>query len=73
MDKTTLEALEAFAVRVERAADLGDRRARDADRISRWTVGIAFALSGAILSAVIALVYQVAALAGQVQALASLP
>ena len=69
----TLEMLEAFAVRVERVADLTDRRARDADRISRWTVGIAFALSGAILSAVIALVHQVAALAGQVQALASLP
>ena len=73
MDKTALETLEAFAVRVQRAAELTDRRARDADRISRWTVGITFALGGAILSAIIALVYQVAALAGQAQALASLP
>ena len=73
MDNTTRETLEAFAVRIERAAELTDRRARAADRISPWTVGIAFALGGAILSAVIALVYQVAALAGQVQALASLP
>ena len=35
--------------RAERAADLADRRARDADRIARWMVGIGLALVAAIL------------------------
>ncbi len=55
--------------RTERAADLADRRARDADRISRWTVGTALGIAAVILSALIALAFQVAGLSSQVASL----
>lgn len=70
MDRSTEELLEAFALRIERSADLADRRARDADRISRWTVGVSMGVAAVILSAVFTLAWQVARLDGSVQALA---
>ena len=54
----------------DRAADYADRRARDTDRIGRWTVGIALALAAAQLGALGALAFQVAALAAAVERLA---
>lgn len=58
------------AARAERAADFADRRARDADRIGRWTVNVAVAVAAALLSAIIALAYQVAGLSAAVEQLA---
>lgn len=42
---TAAKLAEAAAERSQAAADLADRRARDADRLTRWMVGIAIALA----------------------------
>ena len=55
---------------IESPADYADRRARDTDRLSRWTVGIALAVAFALFGAIGTLTYQVAALAAQVGRLA---
>ena len=52
--------------RAERAADFADRRARDADRISRWMIGIALALAGILIAGQITLNVQVNGLVSQV-------
>ncbi len=52
--------------RVERAADFADRRARDADRISRRMIGIALALAGILIAGQITLNVQVNGLVSQV-------
>ena len=41
--------------RAERAADQADARARDADRIGRWTVNVALGLAAVLLAAVLGL------------------
>lgn len=62
-----------FAMRnAESAADRADTRARDADRISRWTVVIAVSITLAVFSAIAALIYQVADLSESVDTLESL-
>ena len=53
--------------RAERAADLADRRARDADRISRWMIGIALALAGLLIAGQITINVQVNGLVDEVR------
>lgn len=45
---TAAKLAEAAAERSQAAADLADRHARDADRLTRWMVGIAIALAAAL-------------------------
>ena len=65
-----MDATAAHAQRADRAADLADRRARDADRIGRWTVGVALAVALAMFGGIGTMVYQVAELASGQAALA---
>ena len=67
----TVRAAEA-AGRAEDAAGRADVRARDADRISRWTVGVAIAVAAVIVSAVIALAYRFAAVEAALERLISI-
>ena len=53
-DKDATVARDA-ADRSQAAADLADRRARDADRLTRWMVGVAIALAAALAVQMMAL------------------
>ncbi len=57
------------ADRAERAADLADRRARDADRISRWMIGFGLALAGLLAVQILTLQGDIAALRADVAAI----
>ena len=45
---TATKLAEAAVERSQAAADLADRRDRDADRLTRWMVGVAIALAAAL-------------------------
>ena len=57
------------AGRAERAADLADRRARDADRISRWMIAFGLALAGLLAVQILTLRGDIAALRADVAAI----
>ena len=46
--------------RAERAADRADARARDSDRISRWTVSVTLGIAALLVGGMLTLAYQVA-------------
>ena len=61
-----------MAERAERAADIADKRARDADRVSRWVINVAFGVATLILSAQLVLAYRVSTVEASLQRIETL-